>query len=419
MIRVVIDPGVFVSALISRRRAAPGLIADALLEGQFVAVASPLLIRELAEVLARPKFERATSEGRAERFVAAIIECCAVVADPAIAPGATADPDDDYLVALARAHGAEAIVSGDRHLLEADLEDMSVLTPREFADALALYGARYVEDLARIASALRQTASLEHAALVIARPVGEAIAVHATPDGRVWWASTHDPDDLAVLRGLVRGVRADDEDDVTTLARAFDPEGRERAGLDELFGSTLIGFAAQVTADLGVLLARDAVERVWLAWRYEDGHVYAVEETPAFFDEHLKAVDAFARWPTDGDEEKPPLRLAPVGSPRVLEMDDQLAEAVEGLRELFRKKFGRDPGPDDPLVFDPDADEPRPMPEKDLDRIYAVMEEFGFDEEWRQRRETQMIAEGRLRRIGRNDPCPCGSGQEFKRCHGA
>lgn len=100
-------------------------------------------------------------------------------------------------------------------------------------------------------------------------------------------------------------------------------------------------------------------------------------------------------------------------------MDDQLAEAVEGLRELFRKKFGRDPGPDDPLVFDPDADEPRPMPEKDLDRIYAVMEEFGFDEEWRQRRETQMIAEGRLRRIGRNDPCPCGSGQEFKRCHGA
>ncbi len=22
------------------------------------------------------------------------------------------------------------------------------------------------------------------------------------------------------------------------------------------------------------------------------------------------------------------------------------------------------------------------------------------------------------RRIGRNDPCPCGSGKKFKRCHG-
>ncbi|MBW3659984.1 MAG: SEC-C domain-containing protein, partial [Actinobacteria bacterium] len=21
--------------------------------------------------------------------------------------------------------------------------------------------------------------------------------------------------------------------------------------------------------------------------------------------------------------------------------------------------------------------------------------------------------------VGRNDPCPCGSGQKFKRCHGA
>ena len=23
------------------------------------------------------------------------------------------------------------------------------------------------------------------------------------------------------------------------------------------------------------------------------------------------------------------------------------------------------------------------------------------------------------RAVGRNDPCPCGSGQKFKRCHGA
>jgi len=26
--------------------------------------------------------------------------------------------------------------------------------------------------------------------------------------------------------------------------------------------------------------------------------------------------------------------------------------------------------------------------------------------------------EGRGQRTGRNDPCPCGSGQKYKRCHG-
>jgi hypothetical protein len=30
-------------------------------------------------------------------------------------------------------------------------------------------------------------------------------------------------------------------------------------------------------------------------------------------------------------------------------------------REAFRKKFGRDPGPSDPVFFDPDADQPTPI----------------------------------------------------------
>jgi hypothetical protein len=39
-------------------------------------------------------------------------------------------------------------------------------------------------------------------------------------------------------------------------------------------------------------------------------------------------------------------------------------------RERFREKFGRDPGPDDPVIFDPDADEPRPL---DVDKAMAEM----------------------------------------------
>ncbi len=51
-------------------------------------------------------------------------------------------------------------------------------------------------------------------------------------------------------------------------------------------------------------------------------------------------------------------------------------EVVEELRrqqDQFREKFGRDPGPDDPVFFDPDADEPRPLPDGFWDE---AMEEF-------------------------------------------
>jgi hypothetical protein len=37
-------------------------------------------------------------------------------------------------------------------------------------------------------------------------------------------------------------------------------------------------------------------------------------------------------------------------------------EMLGELNKLFVKKFGREPGPDDPLFFDPDADTPMPLP---------------------------------------------------------
>ena len=40
-------------------------------------------------------------------------------------------------------------------------------------------------------------------------------------------------------------------------------------------------------------------------------------------------------------------------------MSPELAEGLEQQLEAFRKKFGREPGPGDPVFFDPDADEPK------------------------------------------------------------
>ena len=44
---------------------------------------------------------------------------------------------------------------------------------------------------------------------------------------------------------------------------------------------------------------------------------------------------------------------------RVIKMNDETAKAVEEQLERFRAKFGREPGPGDPLFFDPDHPTPR------------------------------------------------------------
>jgi uncharacterized protein len=116
------------------------LLVDAFLDGHFEVVASPHLVAELAGVLNRPKFSRYAADGRADAFIAALVDQMTMVGNVAPEVGATADPDDDYLVALGRAHRVDAIVSGDRHLLDAATELLRVWSPRECADRLGLTG---------------------------------------------------------------------------------------------------------------------------------------------------------------------------------------------------------------------------------------------------------------------------------------
>ncbi|MDQ3973656.1 MAG: hypothetical protein M3276_04875 [Actinomycetota bacterium] len=47
---------------------------------------------------------------------------------------------------------------------------------------------------------------------------------------------------------------------------------------------------------------------------------------------------------------------------RQVAVDPKMKEALERQLERFRQKFGRDPGPGDPVFFDPDADQPLPIP---------------------------------------------------------
>ena len=138
MTRFVIDPGVLVSAFISSKKTAPALLVDAILDGSLDVLACPVLVAELTDVLGREKFAAHAAEGRAAAYIAALLDQATMVDDPAPGSTRTADADDDYLVALAEVHEAEAIVSGDRHVLDAASSELQVLTPRELADRLGL-----------------------------------------------------------------------------------------------------------------------------------------------------------------------------------------------------------------------------------------------------------------------------------------
>ena len=135
MPRAVLDTNVLVSALISPGGPSAALVLD-LSAGAFELVASPTLLAELGEVLGREKIRRYVSEAEAVAYVDLIRHEATILDDPApSAPPLSADPDDEYLVDLARAAAADVLVSGDAHPL--DLRDrLPVMTPAEFLATL-------------------------------------------------------------------------------------------------------------------------------------------------------------------------------------------------------------------------------------------------------------------------------------------
>ena len=135
MPRAVLDTNVLVSALISPGGPSAALLLE-LRAGAFELVVSPALLAELREVLARPKFRRYVSAAEVAAYVELIEHEATVHDDPPPAEEPlSADPDDEYLLDLARAAAADVLVSGDSHLLA--LRDVvPVMTPAEFLATL-------------------------------------------------------------------------------------------------------------------------------------------------------------------------------------------------------------------------------------------------------------------------------------------
>jgi hypothetical protein len=53
--------------------------------------------------------------------------------------------------------------------------------------------------------------------------------------------------------------------------------------------------------------------------------------------------------------------------PTVVRMTPRVHEALLEQQRRFREKFGRDPGPNDPVFFDPDKDTPTPIDSDDME----------------------------------------------------
>jgi putative PIN family toxin of toxin-antitoxin system len=138
VIRVVLDANVLVSAALARDPAAPSVRAfDAMLDERFEAIASPALLGEVASVLGRERLRRYLSLEEARRFVTDLAGVMTLAADPSTPyPAVCRDPGDDYLVALARAAVVDALVTGDRDLLELEDIGVAVITPRELVERL-------------------------------------------------------------------------------------------------------------------------------------------------------------------------------------------------------------------------------------------------------------------------------------------
>ncbi len=133
--RVVFDPNVLVSGLISSQ-GAPASLVDLIDAGAVVPVVCPTLLGELRRVLHRPKFRSYLSPDQATTFLSELAHAAEHHDDPIDPPSVSRDPDDNYLIALARAARADALVSGDKDVTQLLLDDMPVQTPRQLLDDL-------------------------------------------------------------------------------------------------------------------------------------------------------------------------------------------------------------------------------------------------------------------------------------------
>ncbi len=138
MTLIVVDASVLASVAAGHPNSPSSRVFAAILDGSIEFVACPGLLSELERTLEKRYFVTRSSPQQRMDFLALIAERALMRADPVAPPRLLRDPDDDYLVELARSAGAEAIVTGDRDLLDQAGLMPPAITPREACERFGL-----------------------------------------------------------------------------------------------------------------------------------------------------------------------------------------------------------------------------------------------------------------------------------------
>ena len=139
MRRLVIDANTLVSGSVNpHSESPPCLLYSDLAGARFELILCPELLGEVADTLRKPYFLERVGESGVDDIVAGIAEAGTVVDDPVDVEALLRDPDDDYLIALAREADAEMIVSGDGDLLDHVGLEPKAISPRHACELLGL-----------------------------------------------------------------------------------------------------------------------------------------------------------------------------------------------------------------------------------------------------------------------------------------
>ena len=118
MTRLVLDTSVLLSGIVAAPTSPPGRLLTAARAETFELIACPLIFDELRRGLAKPYFRQRVSATEADELLDAFELLSVVLPDPLSPASVLRDPNDDFLLALAAASHADAIVTGDRDLLD-------------------------------------------------------------------------------------------------------------------------------------------------------------------------------------------------------------------------------------------------------------------------------------------------------------
>lgn len=283
--------------------------------------------------------------------------------------------------------------------------------------------------LARTTTTLHKLCDFEHTIIVLTRSEREAVIVHVIPNGEAYYGVSTSREQVAGMREFVAGFTADDEIDLTEagrelLAKIRSSEAPPEERIPVLLSSFALTIGEQTGASGLLCLARDIIDSPgFSACRYDGKQAHYFDVAPDFYLCELVMLNEFASKPAKGSMPKPSLQAASVGASYTFEITPELKAALDENRQAFIEKFGREPRDDDPVFFDPDADEPVPISAEKAADLEAQFSEHGFDQQWSLQRQALAERSGLLRRTGkkqgRNDLCRCGSGRKYKRCCGS